>query len=265
MHGTPGTVSRILWHFTGGPIRERHAYRTSKELKSEEKSYEALVAILKSKELRLGSCPERIDVMRDLVQASGIGPYRQATPMWGIQSALLAPVCCLADIPIMHLPYHSARYGKMAIGFHRGSVVKAGFNPVLYQLDTSPISEAIQKVIEGFDFISSFELGYDFPVTEQLPKPDETPDEEIKRITRNTIADARRCACLIASFLKPFRAAEFESIYAEREWRSTNPFPFSYDDIAMVVAPTAGRYFSRLCNDALEMAIPRSIPRATAS
>jgi len=57
-----------------------------------------------------------------------------------------SPVCCLADIPPIHFGYHAARYGKFAIGFHRASVVRHGFNPVLYTL---PTTEVIRHIYEG--------------------------------------------------------------------------------------------------------------------
>ena len=257
MYGTPGTVSKILWHFTGGPIRERHAYRPTRDLKSDDESYEAIVGILKSKELRLGSCEERIDVMRPTVER-----HDPENPKKRLFMGLLAPVCCLADIPIIHLHYHSNSYGKMAIGFHRESIVKAGFTPVFYQLEDSDIARAIINIIDGFDIIGGFALGCDYPPTvdESPATPNESSEEHDARIARNALALARQDACRIACMLKTFSPTEFDSIYAEREWRSTNPFRFTYDDVAMIVAPKAGDYFTRLCDEAVGMGIPRSIP-----
>ena len=257
MSVTPGTVSKILWHFTGGSIRERHAYRPSTTLKPADDCYRALTGILQSKELRLGGCEERIDVMRPTVETHDPG-YPKKRPFMG----LLAPVCCLADIPIIHLHYHSNHYGKMAIGFHRESVVRAGFTPVFYQLEDSDIARAILNIIDGFDIIGGFGLGCDYPPTvDDSPAPPNEPyNQHNARIARNTLAQARQDACRIACMLKTFSPTEFDSIYAEREWRSTNPFPFNYDDVAMVVVPKANGYFSRLCNDASALGIPRAIP-----
>jgi hypothetical protein len=68
MPSSPGTVSKILWHFTGGALREPPFYRPQSTLKSPEDSFKGIVSILKSKELRLGGGPERIDVMRVIVR-----------------------------------------------------------------------------------------------------------------------------------------------------------------------------------------------------
>jgi hypothetical protein len=45
------------------------------------------------------------------------------------------------------LGYHSRRYGRFALGFHREAVVKAGFNPVFYTLQDAP---TICSIYSGF-------------------------------------------------------------------------------------------------------------------
>ena len=198
---------------TGGPIREPYAYRPSKELKSDDKSYEAIVGILKSRDLRLGGCEERIDVMRPVLKSipetPGAPDKRQ---FMGRRTAGML----LADIPVIHLHYHSSRYGKMAIGFHRESVVKAGFTPVFYQLEDSDIARAILNTIDGLDIIGGFGLGCDYPPTvDDMPvSPDESHEQQKARIVRNTLALARQDACRIACLLKTFNPTEFDSIYA---------------------------------------------------
>jgi hypothetical protein len=58
-----------------------------------------------------------------------------------------APVCCLADVPVMHLSYLASRYGKFAIGFHRDAVVRHGFNPVFYALEDAA---SVNSIYKGF-------------------------------------------------------------------------------------------------------------------
>jgi hypothetical protein len=50
------------------------------------------------------------------------------------------------------------------------------------------------------------------------------------------------------AYTKRFQESEFGTIYTEREWRSTKPFQFGYDDIAMIVLPKFGRtnYYGKL-------------------
>jgi hypothetical protein len=99
-------------------------------------------------------------------------------------AGLMDPVCCLADIPIIHLQFHSGRYGEMAVGFHRESVVNAGFTPVFYQLQDSDLARAIVNVIDGFDILGSFEPKADPPPErEKREKPSETKGEYTGRIT----------------------------------------------------------------------------------
>ena len=105
----------------------------------------------------------------------------------------------------------------MAIGFHRESVVKAGFTPVVYQLEDSDIARAILNVIDGFDIIGGFGLGCDHPPTvdDSPAAPNETHEQHNARVARNTLALARQDACKIACLLKTFNPTEFDSIYAE--------------------------------------------------
>ena len=143
MSGSPGTVSKILWHFTGGPNWDAKTNRQKKRPKPTRQAYEILVKILEGRELKIGKYKEVIR-FKELVSRThdeesgswfeGIGPTRRLDS---------DPVCCLADIPIVHLGYHAERYGKVAIGFHRESALRHGFNPVFYQLHfpRKPIGE----------------------------------------------------------------------------------------------------------------------------
>ena len=54
MPTSPGTVSRILWHFTGGPEWDKETNKQKTESKPVADAYAALVGILGSRELRIG-------------------------------------------------------------------------------------------------------------------------------------------------------------------------------------------------------------------
>ena len=65
------------------------------------------------------------------------------------------------------------------------------------------------------------------------------------------------------AFIKTFEEDEFDSIYCEREWRSVKDFNFTFDDVAMIVAPKSfngENYFQTLVKDAKSLKIPRQIP-----
>ena len=62
MNSTPGTVSRILWHFTGGPKWNQRLKKQGKKPKHNEDAYSHLAGILKSKTLRLGGYAETLTV-----------------------------------------------------------------------------------------------------------------------------------------------------------------------------------------------------------
>src|SRR3954454_8541512 len=100
MPSSPGTVSKILWHFTGGPRWNVAENRQEKEPKPTEDAYSALVEILKSRELRIGGYREVIQAILPRIQR--LDPVtkeviEEANVRRKISSA---PVCCLADIPV---------------------------------------------------------------------------------------------------------------------------------------------------------------------
>jgi hypothetical protein len=139
MANVPGTVSKILWHFTGGPAWNERDDRQERKRKPPESAYDALVGILRTREVRLGRYSEVVKVrVPTRTYDRKTNKFRARNILKTLRSA---PVCCLADIPIAHLSYHAQRYGKFAIGFHRTSVIRHGFNPVLY-------TTAVQNSVE---------------------------------------------------------------------------------------------------------------------
>jgi hypothetical protein len=66
------------------------------------------------------------------------------------------------------------------------------------------------------------------------------------------------------AFIKTFGPTEFSTIYCEREWRSTEPFPFSAGDVAMIVLPKGNAresYFEDFVSKKTRtLGVPRSIP-----
>src|SRR5688500_18466155 len=107
---TPGTVSQILWHFTGGPTWDNVANRQSATRKSPATAYNALIGILETRELRVGAYKEVVKVRVAKVRSWDRKAKKFRTEHDVMQTLESAPVCCLADIPIMHLAYHAPRY-----------------------------------------------------------------------------------------------------------------------------------------------------------
>ena len=61
-------------------------------------------------------------------------------------------ICCLADIPAVHLGYHATRYGKFAIGFHRRFGGSTRFQSrIIYTLD----NRCHRHIYEGLSSIES--------------------------------------------------------------------------------------------------------------
>jgi Putative abortive phage resistance protein AbiGi, antitoxin len=263
MPSSPGTVSKILWHFTGGPKWDGRTYRPSPELKPAEDGYRALVGILKSKEVRLGSSPERLDVTLPEMQRLGIGEYRRHTIQATTRAFHFMPVCCLADIPIMHLGYHADRYGRIAIGYHRESILRAGFSPVFYQLQNSIALQSLFQAIHCLDALGSMDPAFKYGAENEAEVSEVPSNESLEdlknRLKTSALMQARRSAVIAGAFIKTFDENEFESIYTEREWRSISPFKFEYADVSMVVLPRDGGYFERFVAEAESIGLPKTV------
>lgn len=116
-------------------MRRPAVKRTPKPLPD---AYAALLGILESQTLRLGGFREHVKVVvptrRDpYTLFDGVTlPKLPDPPDYLEFVSQSSRVCCVADIPIAHLSYHAARYGQIAIGFHRDALLRAGFRPVFY-------------------------------------------------------------------------------------------------------------------------------------
>lgn len=270
MPSTPGTVSKILWHFTGGPRWNEDENKQEAELKPEKTAYDLLCKILTSGELRLGNYKEVVHMEKILSEQTGPGtliidPRRKVPAV--IESS---SVNCVADIPIPHLNYHARRYGRMAIGFHRQSIIRHGFNPVFYHIVGSELLERFHYLIDGIAFIhrarrSENEAfpGGKRPVTAHVrdQSGNWAPSED--DILRSIEALKSNINDIIA-FVKSFKPDQIDSIYCEREWRSTKPFKFVHDDLSMVAVPRHGTdgtdYFARLTDEAESLGLPKTVP-----
>ncbi len=264
-----GTVSKILWHFTGGPKWNSELNRQCEDKKPAEEAYRALNGILDTKTLRCSDYSESVKgiVSKKLVEksASSSRVSHSNAPV----ELLTNKVCCVADIPIQHLKYHSMRYGEFAIGFHRDAVLKAGFNPVLYSLENSLLTKEIFKISEALSIDLQGELEERFRIQIfNFPDLYENKDQIFRLLSAcagGLVWDSHELAGLyfksLATFVKTFKKDEFQSIYCEREWRSSNDFQFNLDSVAMIILPSKGdiNYYEHFINT-LPDNFPRRIP-----
>lgn len=275
---TPGTVSRILWHFTGGPFWNENKRRQSSSPKVAAKAFAALQGILTSRELRLGSYKELIRVRLAERKVYNKTTRKLETKRNVLQELESSPVCCLADVPIIHLSYLAKRYGKFAIGFHRDAVVRAGFNPVFYALDDARSVLEISKSLRFLEGISGdiFKASGDIAreLVAELVKEnnlDNAPDTWILDVVSeqaeeldNSAAKAQESFRDFLGLVKTFSTDEFGTIYCEREWRSLKKFEFTYEDVAMVVIPRRvgkNEYFAPFCRRASgSLSLPPTLP-----
>jgi abortive phage resistance protein AbiGi (putative antitoxin) len=237
---SPGTVSRILWHFTGGPTWNETENRQNNAPKPAAQAFENLVSVLSTKELRLGRYKEvfRVQLPRKRVfdLSNGTVETLEDVP----EEIASAPVCCLSDIPAVHLGYHAYRYGKFALGFHRDAAVKHGFNPVLYSLEDAGVVRSIytsvyelqsadtDAIVYGAQQISSMagdvsDGDHAGPHASDIASDIESQADAIATETdalADSIERSRQAVSEFLAFVKTFNPAEFGTVYCEREWRS---------------------------------------------
>ena len=244
-NGVPGTVSKIHWHFTGGPRWDMRKQCQHKSPKKAILAYEALV--FQSKTLRLGQYHELVKTAYTIRRTD---PATEKTRLEPREKTFEStPVCCLADIPIAHLSYHSHRYGKFAIGFHRESVVRHRFSPVFYGLHDSEPLQFLRRSISSAEEISDgaqdkaldvrlFEQSFVCEKGHPLEDTSEISDfESAFESIADSASAAREQLSQALAFVKTFSRAEFSTVYCEREWRSTREFNFEFADVAMIVLP----------------------------
>ncbi len=275
---SPGTVSKILWHFTGGPTWNPKTKRQNAVPKPAADAYANLKSVLQSGELRLGTYKEVVKVIiaerRIFNPETRKAEIKRNVPVEVESSS----VCCLADIPAPHLRYHAYRYGRFAIGFHRDAVIRAGFNPVFYTLEDTPVIRSIYEGFSSLEFADMSEIrsaaseieskvsnidadhdDLDFDVSNELLQIDSAAES-----LETAVSDSKQSLQDFVAFVKTFNRDEFTSIYCEREWRSTKAYNFGVDDIAMIVLPRFIRetyYFKDFVESfAPRIRLPRRIP-----
>lgn len=249
----PKTHSEILWHFTGGPKWDSRRNIQLKSRKSESQAYEVLKAILQSQTLRLGGYHEVMKVLVGEERYYDIEAKEIRTRKNQLKEVATSRVCCVADIPITELGFHSKRYGRIAIGFHRAALMRANFNPVLYTPDESFIVQnfySAQKSLGNID-ASNIESEIDNLLSEAESQFQEISSEasldldgsSIELEAEMLVSDAEEALAKMEdslAFIKTFRKKDFEEIYAEREWRSAKEFNFRPSDVAMILLPCSG-------------------------
>jgi hypothetical protein len=270
----PGTVSQILWHFTGGPRWNSAKKCQESRRKPADEAYEAFLAIFRSKELHLGQYREVVKVRFPRPKAM----RKAGVPTTSTVQMESSRVCCLSDIPIAHLAYHAGRYGKLALGFHRRAALRHGFNPVFYSPHDASVLRSLRRV---FTRLNKVDLKLFKKAIENLER--ETEDLECDQghavevdlaweiadietaagAVGQAVSSARESLEEFLAFVKTFDKREFSTIYCEREWRSTKAFPFTFQDLAMIVLPDRPKgnsYFSKFLREARALKLPRSIP-----
>jgi len=231
---------------------------------------------MESHELRLGTYTEIVRTTPGQEAESSLETGRIRTKRTVYEEIPSAPVCCLADIPVVHLGYHRRIYGKFAIGFHRAAAIHNGFNPVFYSPEYADAVRSICAPLYALEVVNpgvitsiAREIAvaiYDF--ANQIDSIDilgtlstiENEAEEIEAF----VDEARKALLQFVAYVKTFQEDEFGTVYCEREWRSLKNFKFSYDDLAMIVLPRyvgKRQYFEEFVTKVVpRIKLPRSIP-----
>jgi hypothetical protein len=259
----PKTHSEILWHFTGGPKWNRKRNTQNKRNKRHEEALEILIKILESRTLQVGNYREVVKVkLPDLRVVNKKSGEIEICPRPDKTIATKA-VCCVAEIHETELFHHALRYGKCGIGFKREALIRSGFNPVLYTLRDEDL---VQKYFRAIAELETFCEAQENEVFGNLDTMVEEANDIISDMSRDDFSreiqgadveypikelfrsayNAQEALQNLLAFLKTFDRSEFDSIYAEREWRSVKPFSFDWSHVAKIVAPENGACLSKL-------------------
>jgi Putative abortive phage resistance protein AbiGi, antitoxin len=272
MPSSPGTVSKILWHFTGGPRWNKGTESQNKKPKPTAAAYNALTAILRSKELRVGK-KENVNLQGVAITVLDRGREEFVDPAYRNARFESSPVCCLADIPIMHLGYHADRYGKFAIGFHRRAIIEAGFSPVFYQVEHSKTLGSLYAALFTLRDFCYLNVGKVLEMISEDPKLSLIADNKLAKqlpflrqhLELHSLGRREALGAIdnLLAYVKTFKLHEFDTIYCEREWRSVKPFRFTFSDLAMIVIPRKAKdteYLNQFIEYAKAIKLPRQVP-----
>lgn len=267
----PKTHSDILWHFTGGSKWNLTKQNYSLKLKTQKESYDIAIKILSSKVLKLGNYHEKFIVSLPNYEKIDKKSKRKVKIKNKNISLDTSKVCCLADIPRTELFHHAKRYGKMAIGFKRESAIRNSFNPVFYTLNHKEIANkffAAQGLLKetNLDLIQTEVDDLSADITSQLCSrcESEINIDDFNIIgqieTDNELIDSSlESLQYLLSYVKTFKENEFETIYAEREWRSLQNFNFEMDDIHSILFPNTNLLNDFITNHSKKMKIPNVV------
>lgn len=283
----PGTVSKILWHFPGGPRWNATNKKQDKLIKPPDESFDILCKIIESKTLRLGNYKEIIKinaVEKTEYQRTGgnAGPKEITAPLKiekiiknnVIKEIESVNVCCLSDIPLQHLQYHANRYGKFAIGFHRNSIINNDFNPVLYTLEDKQITQLTQECFQSVKYSTDYNEDIKYHINNVIQELESIgqeiiksylylylePIKELLNVQKLNLDMSYQSMKNIITFMKTITEEELYSIFCEREWRSSKEFKFNHNDIAMIILPRDNKkknYYNEFINS---IQLPREIP-----
>lgn len=273
--GRPGTVSKILWHFTGGPHWDDRLNKQKTSPKPATRAYRNLKSILRTRELRLGTYHEIVTVIVTERRRFNVAKRETETQRNVPVKLESARVCCLSDIPAAHLGYHAYRYGQFAIGFHREAVLAHGFNPVFYTLGHTKVLHSAYEGLTELSFVDPITMVHAADNIERTLG--DLPEDAAGNISE-AVLDIRSEAKFVSismrkaqegfkeflAFVKTFSENEFDTIYCEREWRSLQPYKFSMDEVAMIVVPKqvrGRRYFEDFVTRVMPKArVPPTVP-----
>lgn len=229
-----GTVSHILWHFTGGSRQGTP--------KPTDEAVTILKAILASKTLRRGNQKETLSLTIPL-------NYAKSGITWETDS-----VVCLADIPIQSLSYHASHYGRVAIGFKRQSAISSGFNPVLYCSDKSSAMIKWLNIKKSSELVKNYLSSVDeSPTTDFKVEASLTIVKELSSILADSLSDFER---LFKNYsLRAEHSSHIDRILNEREWRLLVDYQFEIEDISMIIVPETGGFYADLISNRVELGI----------
>jgi hypothetical protein len=157
----------------------------------------------------------------------------------------VATCTCYADIPLLSIPFHAAKYGRFGLSFHRDLLIRRGARPVIY----IPTRGDDATSVHGATLLNDMQVAYNAfrkrfvdPIRDGARNRRRLLGSEPQSDERTIDTLHTTLALHFLAFVKPYDSQlpvdHQDYFYSEREWRITNFLRFIPNEVERVIVAT---------------------------